>query len=405
MDFVPSERSRILRERVDAFMHRHVLPSETTHYREARESDNPYAQTPTMGALKEKARADGLWNLFLKDERWGPGLSNVEYAPLAESMGQSLIGPEVFNCDAPDTGNMEVFARFGTPEQQEQWLPDLLEGRTRSSFIMTEPKVSSSDATNIESTIRREGEEYVIDGHKWWITNGPRPNTSIGMFLGVTDRDADRHAQHSLVLVPFDTPGVTVKRSLSVLGYEVGAGHADMVFENVRVPVTNLVGEEGAGFKIAQARLGPGRIHHCMRAIGQAERALHVMCERASTRTAFGERLIDRETIRTWIASSRMEIEQARLLTLHAAWLMDTIGPAESRAAISAIKVVAPKVALTVIDRAMQVCGAQGLSQDTPLAHHLAHARTLRYVDGPDEVHVMTVAKEELRSRNLLPSR
>lgn len=401
MDFQHSERSRHLQERVRDFMDQHVLPAETVHHEQLRKAPSRHHETPVMAELKARAKSAGLWNLFMPDEAWGPGLSNAEYAPIAEIMGRSLLGPEVFNCNAPDTGNMEVLAQFATPEQQQRWLVPLLAGETRSCFSMTEPGVASSDATNIAATIRRDGGEYVIDGRKWWTTNGPRPQAALSLFMGVSDPDAERHARHSIVLVPLDTPGITIHRTLSVFGYDEGDGHAEMSFENVRVPVANLLQNEGDGFRIAQARLGPGRIHHCMRTLGQAERALELLCRRAAERTTFGQRLLDHQTIRTWIAESRTQIDQARLLTLHAAWLMDTVGVKEARAEISMIKVVAPRTALDVIDRAIQAFGAAGLSQDTPLAHHYAHARTLRLVDGPDEVHLLTIAKQEIRRKGL----
>lgn len=401
MDFQHSERSRHLQERVRDFMDQHVLPAEAVHHEQLRKAPSRHHETPVMAELKARAKSAGLWNLFMPDEEWGPGLSNAEYAPIAEIMGRSLLGPEVFNCNAPDTGNMEVLAQFATPEQQQRWLVPLLAGETRSCFSMTEPGVASSDATNIAATIRRDGGEYVIDGRKWWTTNGPRPQAALSLFMGVSDPDAERHARHSIVLVPLDTPGITIHRTLSVFGYDEGDGHAEMSFENVRVPVGNLLQNEGDGFRIAQARLGPGRIHHCMRALGQAERALELLCRRAAERTTFGQRLLDHQTIRTWIAESRTQIDQARLLTLHAAWLMDTVGVKEARAEISMIKVVAPRTALDVIDRAIQAFGAAGLSQDTPLAHHYAHARTLRLVDGPDEVHLLTIAKQEIRRKGL----
>jgi acyl-CoA dehydrogenase len=397
VDFQHSERSRELQERVREFMDQRVVPAEAVHHAQLQEAPTRHHETPVMAELKARAKAAGLWNLFMQDERWGPGLSNTEYAPIAEIMGRSLIGPEVFNCNAPDTGNMEVLARFGTPDQQQRWLVPLLAGEARSCFSMTEPQVASSDATNIAATIRREGDEFVLNGRKWWTTNGPRPQTTVSLFMGVSEPEAPKHAQHSIVLVPLDTPGVTRHRTLSVFGYDEGDGHSEMTFTDVRVPVANLLQQPGDGFRIAQSRLGPGRIHHCMRAIGQAERALELLCSRAAERSTFGQKLIDHQTIRTWIAESRLEIDQARLLTLHVAWLMDTVGAHGARAEISMIKVAAPRVALDVIDRAIQTFGAAGLSQDTPLAHHYAHARTLRLVDGPDEVHLLTIAKQEIR--------
>jgi acyl-CoA dehydrogenase len=402
VDFQHSERSRQLQEQVREFMAEHVVPAEAVHHAQLRDVPSRHHETPVMAELKARAKAAGLWNLFMQDERWGPGLSNTEYAPIAEIMGRSLIGPEVFNCNAPDTGNMEVLARFGTPEQQQRWLEPLLAGETRSCFSMTEPQVASSDATNVAATIRREGDEFVLNGRKWWTTNGPRPQTAVSLFMGVSEPDAARHEQHSIVLVPLDTPGVTNHRTLSVFGYDEGDGHSEMTFTDVRVPVANLLQGPGDGFRIAQSRLGPGRIHHCMRAIGQAERALELLCSRAAERSTFGQKLIEHQTIRTWIAESRLEIDQARLLTLHVAWLMDTVGAHGARAEISMIKVAPHRVALNVIDRAIQTFGAAGLSQDTPLAHHYAHARTLRLVDGPDEVHLLTIAKQEIRRQALL---
>lgn len=374
-----------------------VLPAEPLHSEQLATLPSRHHEPPVVAALKEAARSEGLWNLFMPDRRWGPGLSNVEYAPLAELMGRSLIGPEVFNCNAPDTGNMEVFAMFGTPEQQERWLMPLLAGEIRSCFLMTEPAVASSDATNVSTSITRDGDDYVVNGTKWWITNGPRPHSAIAIVMGVSDPAAPRHRQHSVVLVPMDTPGLHVRRTLSVFGYDEGDGHAEVVLDNVRVPAANLLQQEGDGFRIAQGRLGPGRIHHCMRAIGQAERALELMIQRAASRRTFGAALIDHDLIRSYIAESRLDIDQARLLTLHAAWKIDTVGAKAARAEISAIKVAVPRATLRVIDRAMQVHGAAGLSQDTPLAHHYAHARTLRIVDGPDEVHLLTLARLEIQ--------
>lgn len=401
MDFQHSARSMSLQEQVRDFLTSRVLPAEGLHHQQLREQPSLHHETPVMAELKAEAKNAGLWNLFMPDPRWGPGLTNSEYAPIAEIMGRSLIGPEVFNCNAPDTGNMEVLAQYGTEQQQNRWLVPLLDGRIRSCFSMTEPGVASSDATNIASTIRREGDEYVLHGRKWWTTNGPRPQAAVSIFMGVSDPTAPKHRQHSMVLVPLDTPGVSIHRTLSVFGYDEGDGHADMSFDEVRVPADNLLQAEGDGFRIAQGRLGPGRIHHCMRAMGQAERALELMIERAQSRATFGTRLVDHQTIRNWIAESRIEIDQTRLLILHAAWLMDTVGVKEARSEISMIKVAAPRVALNVIDRAIQTFGASGVSQDTPLAHHYAHARTLRLVDGPDEVHLLTIAKQELRRQGV----
>jgi acyl-CoA dehydrogenase len=396
VDFRHSARSERLQESVRTFMETFVVPAEAEHYAELRTLPSRYHETAAMAALKGRARKAGLWNLFMPDPKWGPGLSNAEYAPIAEIMGYSLIGPEAFNCAAPDTGNMELLARFGTPEQQQRWLIPLLAGEIRSCFSMTEPEVASSDATNIAATIVRDGEDYVINGRKWWTTNGARPQAAVSLFLGVSEPEADPHERHSIVLVPLDHPRVHIERTLSVLGYDEGDSHAEMTFDDVRVPAANLLQNEGDGFRIAQARLGPGRIHHCMRALGQAERALELLCRRAGERTAFGQPLADHQIIRRWIAQSRTQIDQARLLTMHTAWLIDELGSREARAAISMIKLVAPTVALDVLDRAMQTFGAAGLSQDTPLARHYAHARTLRIVDGPDEVHLMSVARHEL---------
>jgi len=403
MDFQHSARSTAMQKEVRDFLDDRIIPAEAQYEQQLREGLTRYHEVPVMAELKKEARAAGLWNLFMPDPAWGPALSNVAYAPLAEIMGRSLIAPEVFNCNAPDTGNMEVLARFGTAAQQQQWLVPLLAGEIRSCFSMTEPGLSSSDATSIGSTIRRDGEDYVVNGTKWWTTNGPRPQTAISIFMGVTDAEGPAHAKHSMVLVPLDTPGVVVDRSLSVFGYDGGDGHCVMRFEDVRVPAANLLQNEGDGFRIAQGRLGPGRIHHCMRAIGQAERALELMVKRASERRTFGSRLLDHQTVRNWISTSRVEIDQARLLTLHAAWLMDTVGVKDARAEISMIKVAAPQVALNVIDRAIQAFGAEGVSQDTPLAHHYAHARTLRLVDGPDEVHHLTIARQEIKRQGLTP--
>ena len=308
MNFEHSDRSKDVQARVRQFMVQRVLPAETIHHSQLQQLASPYHETPVMAEMKDAAREEGLWNLFMPDRRWGPGLSNTEYAPIAEIMGRSLLGPEVFNCNAPDSGNMEVLARHATPEQQQQWLVPLLSGETRSCFSMTEPEVASSDASNISATIRRDGDEYVINGRKWWTTNGARPQAAITLFMGVTDASGPRHGRHSIVLVPLDAPGITIDRTLSVFGYDQSDGHAEMSFKDVRVPVANLLLGEGDGFSIAQSRLGPGRIHHCMRAVGQAERALELLCRRAAERTAFGARLIDKQTIRTWIAESRTRL-------------------------------------------------------------------------------------------------
>lgn len=396
MDFSPSERCQEFRERLLAFMDERVVPAEPVYEEQLQASGDPHHQPAVMEELKEDARARGLWNLFHPDPQWGPGLSNADYAPLAEIMGRSPIASEACNCSAPDTGNMEVLSLFGTPEQQDRWLRPLLDGEIRSSFAMTEPRVASSDATNIELRIERDGDEYVLNGRKWWITNALHPAAKIMIVMGKTDPDGPRHRQQSMVLVPFDTPGVTIVRGLTVYGYMDQEGHAEIDFTDVRVPVDNVVGGEGEGFAIAQARLGPGRIHHCMRSIGAAERALELMCARASSRVTFGEPVAARANIQDWIAEARIEIEMVRLLTLKAAWLMDTVGNREARMEIAAIKVAAPDVALRILDRAVQVHGAGGVSQDFPLARYWAHLRTLRLADGPDEVHKRTIARFEL---------
>lgn len=396
MDFQQSERSKDLQQRVDTFMRDHVFPAEVVHHEQLAALPSRHHEPPIMGELKARARADGLWNLFMPDPDWGPGLSNVDYAPLAESMGRSLIGAEVFNCNAPDTGNMELLSMFASEAQKKEWLLPLLAGEIRSCFLMTEPAVASSDATNMATTIRRAGDDYVVDGHKWFITNSPRPHAAIGIVMGVTDPEAPRHARHSMVLVPMSTPGVDVRRTLSVFGYDEGDGHAEVVLDDVRVPATNLIQNEGDGFRIAQGRLGPGRIHHCMRAVGQAERALQLMIARAAQRHTFGATLLEHDLIRSSVAESRLDIDQARLLTLHAAWLIDTVGAKAARKQIAMIKVAVPRATLRVLDRAIQVFGATGVSQDTPLAQHWAHARTLRIVDGPDEVHLLGVARAEI---------
>src|SRR6202158_2143117 len=396
MEFEFSDKVNDLQQRLRDFMDEHIYPNEQRFHDEIQRER--WSPTRIVEVLKAKARAAGLWNLFLPHDEHGAGLSNLEYAPLCEIMGRSAIAPEVFNCSAPDTGNMEVLARYGTPDQQERWLKPLLAGEIRSSFAMTEPAVASSDATNIESSIVRDGDEYVITGRKWWSSGAGDPRCKIAIFMGKTDTSAPRHQQQSMVLVPMDATGVTIERLLTVYGYDHAPhGHAEVTYENVRVPVSNMLLGEGRGFEIAQGRLGPGRIHHCMRCIGVAERALETMCRRVQSRVAFGKPLAEQGTIRSDIARSRMEIDQARLLTLNAAYKMDTAGNKAARAEISMIKVVAPNVALLVLDRAIQAHGAAGVSQDTFLAEAWAHTRTLRLADGPDEVHLETVAKLELR--------
>ncbi len=396
MDFEPSERCREFKERLSAFMDEHIYPNEAIYEQQIRESGNPHHQPAIMEELKSRAREAGLWNMFLPDAEHGAGLSNSDYAPLAEILGRSRIASEACNCSAPDTGNMEVLAQFGTDEQKDRWLLPLLDGEIRSAFGMTEPDVASSDATNVSMRIERDGDDYVLNGRKWWSSNALHPNCRIMIVMGKTQPSAPTYTQQSQILVPIDTPGVTVMRDLSVFGYHDHEGHAEVDFVDVRVPASNLIANEGDGFMIAQARLGPGRIHHCMRAIGAAERALELMCMRAVSRVTFGQPIAARGNIQDWIAESRIEIEMARLLTLKAAWLMDTVGNRQARMEISAIKVAAPNVALKVVDRAIQVHGGGGVCEDFPLAAMYAHLRTLRLADGPDEVHKLALARREL---------
>ncbi|HTR89327.1 MAG TPA: acyl-CoA dehydrogenase family protein [Solirubrobacteraceae bacterium] len=399
MDFEHSQRSRDLSERLRAFMDEHVYPAEPIYERQLLESGDPHHQPAIMEELKVIARERGLWNMFLPDPTDGAGLSNLDYAPLAEILGRSHIASEACNCSAPDTGNMEVLHLFATPEQRERWLVPLLDGEIRSAFAMTEPEVASSDATNIRLSIARDGDSYVLNGRKWWTSNALHPHCRILIVMGATARegsDAPPHRRQSMILVPLPTPGVTILRGLPVFGYQDQEGHAEILFQDVRVPAENLIAGEGDGFMIAQARLGPGRIHHCMRAIGAAERALEAMCERAVSRTTFGAPLATRANIQDWIAESRVDIEMARLLVLKAAWLMDTVGNRNARTEIAAIKVAAPNIALRVIDRAIQVHGGGGVSEDFTLAWAYAHLRTLRLADGPDEVHKLSIARREL---------
>jgi acyl-CoA dehydrogenase len=397
VDFALSPAAQDYAKRLEDFMDSHVYPAERA-YEEQRRSlfaaGRPHTVPAIVEDLKVEAKSRGLWNLFLPDVS---GLSNVDYAHLAEIMGRAAhIAPEATNCAAPDTGNMEVLHMFGTPEQKERWLRPLMDGEIRSAFAMTEPAVASSDATNIATEITRDGDHYVINGRKWWISGAADERCAFFILMGKTDPNAPAHRQQSQILVPIDTPGVTVVRNLPVFGYVDQHGHCEITFDDARVPVTNLIGEEGGGFAIAQARLGPGRIHHCMRAIGVAERALELMCRRALSRTAFGRTLAEQGVVRQQIAESRMAIDQARLYTLYAAWLIDNVGAKGARSEIAAIKVIAPRVCLEVLDRAIQVHGAGGVSDDFPLASMWAHARTLRIADGPDEVHVRSVARQEL---------
>jgi acyl-CoA dehydrogenase len=396
MIFEFSDKVKDLQKRIQAFMDEYIYPNEKTYYSQVAEGDR-WQPVPIIEDLKPIAREKGLWNLFLPESEYGAGLTNTEYAPLCEIMGRSVFASEVFNCSAPDTGNMEVLTRYGSEDHKERWLRPLLEGQIRSCFAMTEPDVASSDATNIQSSIVRDGDEYVINGRKWWSSGAGDPRCKIAIFMGKTDPNAPKHKQQSMILVPFDTPGVKIERMLNVFGYDHAPhGHAEVSYENVRVPVSNILLGEGRGFEIAQGRLGPGRIHHCMRLIGLAERSLEEMCKRVKSRIAFGKPIAEQGTIRADIANSRMEIEQARLLTLKAAYLMDTVGNKVARAEIAMIKVIAPNMALNVIDRALQAHGAAGVCDDFPLAAAWAGARTLRLADGPDEVHRAAVAKVEL---------
>ncbi len=396
MDVEFSERSNQLRGKLVTFMEANVYPNEHRYEEQLAAQKSRWSQPPVLEELKAKARAEGLWNLFVPKDHGGE-LTNYEYAPLCEVMGRNHWAPEVFNCSAPDTGNMEVFIKYGTPEQKERWLKPLMAGEIRSCFGMTEPDIASSDATNIRTRIERQGDHYVINGHKWWSSGAMDPRCKIIILMGKTDPNAARHAQQSMILVPIDTPGITIVRPLTVFGYDHAPhGHAELRFENVHVPANNILLGEGRGFEIAQGRLGPGRIHHCMRAIGLAERALEMMCDRARQRVTFGKPIAEHGMIRHMIAQSRIEIDEARLLTLHAARMMDRLGNKAARKEIAMIKVSAPNMVCRVLDRAIQIHGAGGVSQDFDLAAAYAHARTLRIVDGPDEVHIDSIAKMEL---------
>jgi acyl-CoA dehydrogenase len=400
MDFGFDDRTQELHDTLTDFMTECVYPAEPVYAAQVAAAGDPWSRPPVMAELKAQARERGLWNLFLPDPRYGAGLTNLQYAPLAELTGRSPhLAPEALNCAAPDTGNMELLAEFGTDSQRKAWLEPLLEGDLRSAFCMTEPEVASSDATNIATSVVRDGDDYVINGRKWWSSGAMDPACGLFIVMGKSDPAAERHRQQSMVLVPRDTPGVTVHRGVMVFGYTDGphGGHADISFVDVRVPASNLLGGEGDGFAIAQARLGPGRIHHCMRLVGMAERALELLCQRASSRVAFGRSLADQGVVQHWIAESRVRIEQARLLVLKTAWLMDTVGNKGAHTEIQAIKIATPSMAEWVIDKAVQTYGGAGVSQDTPLASLWAHARTLRLADGPDEVHRASLARRELR--------
>jgi acyl-CoA dehydrogenase len=400
MNFEYSNKVKDLQDKLTNFMNEHVYKNEAV-YKEEVEKGGRWCVPKVMEDMKSKAKAQGLWNLFLPESDLGAGLTNTEYAPLCEIMGRSPIGAEVFNCSAPDTGNMEVLVRYGTKEQQNQWLTPLLNGEIRSAFAMTEPDVASSDASNIQASIDRKGDEYVINARKWWTSGAMDPRCKIMIFMGKTDPNAEKYKQQSMILVPIDTPGVKVLRHLPVFGYDHAPhGHAEVDFKDVKVPVSNILLGEGRGFEIAQGRLGPGRIHHCMRLIGQAERALELMVKRAKTRVAFGKPISEQGVVMHAIAESRAEIEQARLLVLKTAHMMDTVGNKIARKEISMIKVVAPNMATKIIDRAIQVHGGGGVSSDFPLSYAYGHARTLRLADGPDEVHRMSVAKLEMRDKN-----
>ncbi len=395
MNFEPSEKTRQILGQLERFMTEHVYPSERPIYDAVEKSGDPHHEPPLLRELALKAKAIGLWNLFLPDTDHGAGLTNLEYAPLCEVMGRSPIAPRIFNCNAPDTGNMEILAQFGTPEQKKRWLGPLLDGEIRSCFSMTEPEVSSADPTQLQTRAVRDGDDFVINGHKWFTSGAI--GSSVAIVMAVTDPSAAPHARASMILVPTDAPGFRIERAVSVMGHAGGGGHCEIRYEDCRVPASNLLGPLHGGFMIAQARLGPGRIHHCMRALGMAERAFELMCRYANTRRAFGSLLGEKQFVQEWIATSRMELDQARLLTLYAAWKMDTYGKDRARQEISMIKVVGPNVCMNVLDRAIQSMGALGVSDDTPVAAFWRNARSLRIADGPDEVHKMVIARRELR--------
>ncbi|OZE27456.1 acyl-CoA dehydrogenase [Rhodococcus sp. 05-2255-1e] len=395
--FETSDRAKKYESDLLEFMDSHVYPAEAVYEQQMLEAGDPHFHPPILEDLKKEARERGLWNLFHPHPEWGPGLTNLEYAPLAEIMGRSLLAPEACNCNAPDTGNMEVFTLFGTDEHKEKYLKPLLDGKIRSAFAMTEPDVASSDATNIAMKMDRDGDDFILNGRKWWTSNAMHKNCKVLIVMGKTDPEAATHRQQSMLVVPIDAPGVTVLRNLPVFGYVDREGHAEVLFEDVRVPAKDVLKGPGEGFAISQARLGPGRIHHAMRTIGVAERALELLCRRAVSRVTFGKPVAMRANIQDWIAEARIEIEKTRLLTFKAAYLMDTVGNKEARTEIAAIKVAAPEMALKIIDRAIQVHGGGGVSNDFPLAMMYAHVRTLRLADGPDEVHKMSIAKMELR--------
>lgn len=398
MELEYSDKVKSYQEKLTAFMEKHIYPNEKVYKEQLDETDRFSVIPPILEELKQRAKEEGLWNLFLPNSEYGPGLSNVEYAPLCEIMGRSYLAPEVFNCAAPDTGNMETLVRYGSQEQKEKWLTPLLAGKIRSCFSMTEPDVASSDATNIRASIIRDGDEYVINGTKWWSSGAGDPRCKIAIVMGKSDPEAPKYKQQSMILVPLDTPGVKIKRMLSVFGYDHAPhGHAEIEFDNVRVPASNILLGEGRGFEIAQGRLGPGRIHHCMRTIGAAERALEILCKRVLERETFGKKLADQGVIQEWIANARIDIEQARLLTLKAAYMMDKVGNKEAKTEIAMIKVVAPNMALNIIDKAIQALGGAGVSDDFPLASSWANIRTLRLADGPDEVHRRQIARLELK--------